>query len=76
MSKRRISWVAIKGSKKQKEIKDEEDPIIIQQKLKDFNEFTERFEKQETIYKSLDYWDSYLKKNHSPIIDIFFNLVK
>ena len=55
-------------------IKDEQDPEIIQNKLKEFNEFTERNNKFETIYKSLDYWDSYLKKNHSPIIDIFTGL--
>jgi ubiquitin carboxyl-terminal hydrolase 8 len=57
-----------------KEIKDEQDPDIIQKKLKEFYEFTERFDRFETIYKSLDYWDSYLKKNHSPIIDIFSGL--
>ena len=55
-------------------IKDEQEPEIIQNKLKEFNEFTERNNKFETIYKSLDYWDSYLKKNHSPIIDIFTGL--
>ena len=55
-------------------IKDEQDPEIIQNKLKEFNEFTERNNKFETIYKSLDYWDSYLKKNHSPVIDIFTGL--
>ena len=56
------------------EIKDINDPDIIQQKLKEFNEFTEKFHKFETIYKSLDYWETYLKKNHSPIIDIFSGL--
>lgn len=57
-----------------KEIKDEEDPEIIKNKLREFTEFIERFEKFETIYKSLDYWDSYVKKNYSPIIDIFSGL--
>jgi ubiquitin carboxyl-terminal hydrolase 8 len=56
------------------EIKDKEDPDIIQQKLKEFKEFTEKFDKFETIYRSLDYLDSFLKKNHSPIIDIFTGL--
>ena len=55
-------------------IKDEQEPELIQNKLKEFNEFIERNNKFETIYKSLDYWDSYLKKNHSPVIDIFTGL--
>ncbi len=57
-----------------KDIKKEPDPEVIQRKLFGFNKFTENHTKLETIYKSLDYWDSYIKKNHSPIIDIFSGL--
>ncbi len=60
--------------KKCESLENEKNPELLELKIKDFEFFTNSFPKEETIFKSLDYWDNYIKKNYSPIIDIFTGL--
>lgn len=39
-----------------------------------YNTFIKSHQREETIYKSLEYWSGYVKKNHSIIIDLFTGL--
>ncbi len=43
----------------------------IDKKVQEFNDYKKCFPKEETIYKSLEFWDSHVKNNYSMITDIF-----
>jgi ubiquitin carboxyl-terminal hydrolase 8 len=55
-------------------LKFEEDISTLEENLKQFEIFKNHHAREETIYKSLDFWDSYIQKNYSPIIDLFTGL--
>jgi ubiquitin carboxyl-terminal hydrolase 8 len=57
-----------------KKIQDEKNPGLLEAKIKILETFVNEHQREETIFKSLEYWDGYIKKNHSPIIDIFSGL--
>lgn len=52
----------------------EENSHKLEDKLKEFEIFKVHHAREETIYRSLDFWDNYIKKNYSPIIDLFTGL--
>jgi ubiquitin carboxyl-terminal hydrolase 8 len=55
-------------------IQKEKNPSLLETKIKVLETFVNEHPREEIIFKSLEYWDSYIKKNYSPIIDMFSGL--
>lgn len=55
-------------------LKLEQNTPKLEDKIKEFEIFKNNHSREETIYRSLDFWDNYIKKNYSPIIDLFTGL--
>ena len=56
------------------QIKEIKDPNVLEEKNQLFKKFKKEHEEEEIILQSLEYWNSFIKKNYSPIIDMFTGL--
>lgn len=56
------------------QLKDIKDPNLLEEQTQIFKEYKKEHEEEEIILQSLDYWNNFIKKNYSPVIDMFSGL--